>query len=44
MRKKLLQNTLFAAMAAWALYMAQSQTVPEMSQACELSLVYVASR
>jgi hypothetical protein len=44
MRKKLLQNTLFAAMAAWALYMAQSQTVPEMSQASELSLVYVASR
>jgi hypothetical protein len=42
MRKKLLQNTLFAAMAAWALYLAQSQTVPELSQAPRLSMTYVA--
>lgn len=42
MRKKLLQNTLFAAMAAWALYLAQSQTVPELSQAPNLSMTYAA--
>jgi hypothetical protein len=32
MRKKLLQNTLFAAVAAWALYLAHAQfTAPDLS-------------
>ncbi len=44
MRKKLLQNSLFAALAACALYVAQSQSVPELSQAPNLSVVYVAQR
>ena len=44
MRKKLLQNTLFAALAALALYVAQSQSVPELSEADNLSVVYVALR
>ena len=44
MRKKLLQNTLFAAMAALALYMAQAQTVPELSEADHLAVVHVALR
>jgi len=44
MRKKLLQNFLFAAMAAWALYLAQAQTVPELRQAPTLSVVHLAQR
>lgn len=44
MRKKLLQNTLFAALAALALYMAQKQAVPEMADAENLSVVHVALR
>ncbi len=44
MRKKLLQNTLFAALAALALYMAQAQAVPEVSEVDNLSVVYVALR
>jgi hypothetical protein len=44
MRKKLLQNTLFAAMAALALYMAQSQAVPELADAPNLTVVHVAMR
>jgi len=44
MRKKLLQNSLFAALAACALYVAQSQTVPELSQAPNLSWVHLGQR
>ncbi len=44
MRKKLLQNSLFAAMAAWALYLAQAQAVPDMSQAANLAVYHVAQR
>lgn len=33
MRKKLLQNTLFVAMAAWAMYLAQQQGVLQHSAA-----------
>ena len=42
--RKLLQNTLFAALAALALYMAQAQAVPELSEADNLSVFYVALR
>lgn len=44
MRKKLLQNTLFAALAALALCVAQQQAVPEMADAANLSVVHVALR
>jgi hypothetical protein len=32
MRKKLLQNTLFVAMAAWAMYLAQGQASVQSAQ------------
>ncbi len=42
MRKKLLQNTLFAAMSAWALYLAHAQ--PEPAMAATVSVSYLAQR
>ncbi|MES2090498.1 MAG: hypothetical protein V4532_11040 [Pseudomonadota bacterium] len=39
MRKKLLQNTLFAAMTAWALYGVQAQMDTEMADAAGAPVV-----
>lgn len=44
MRKKLLQNTLFAAMAAWALYLAHTQPGSDMVMSPSIPLVHVAMR
>lgn len=43
MRKKLLQNTLFAAMTAWALYLAQAQAEPAPSQAWVASATFASN-
>jgi hypothetical protein len=44
MRKKLLQNTLFAAMAAWALYLAHTQAGSDMAMSHDIAVAYVAQR
>jgi hypothetical protein len=44
MRKKLLQNSLFAAMAAWALYLAHTQTGSDMAMSPAIPMAYVAQR
>jgi hypothetical protein len=44
MRKKLLQNTLFVAMAAWVLYLSQSGAAPNERMAEGVSVVYLAQR
>ena len=44
MRKKLLQNTLFAAMAAWALYLAQTQAGPDLAMSDAISMSHLAQR
>jgi hypothetical protein len=41
MRKKLLQNTLFAAMAAWALYLAHTQTGSDQAMSQEVAMWHV---
>ncbi len=42
MRRKLLQNTLFVAMAAWAMYLAQAQLDAPMDS--NISMTYLAQR
>ncbi|MGC4059901.1 MAG: hypothetical protein QM749_03215 [Aquabacterium sp.] len=44
MRKKLLQNTLFAAMAAWALYLAHTQAGADMAMSHDITVTYMAQR
>lgn len=44
MRKKLLQNTLFAAMAAWALYLAHTQADAAPGDSIVASATYMAQR
>jgi len=44
MRKKLLQNTLFAAMAAWALYLAHTQVGSDMAMSQGIAVTYLAQR
>ena len=40
MRKKLLQNSLFAAIAAWALYLAQTQAGSDEVMASTIAITY----
>lgn len=42
MRKKLLQNSLFAAMAAWALYLAHTQAGSDLTMSPAIPMVYAA--
>ncbi len=42
MRRKLLQNTLFVAMAAWAMYLAQAQ--PDAPMDSHVAMSYLAQR
>ena len=42
MRKKLLQNTLFAAMAAWALYLAHTQAGADQAMSPSITMSYMA--
>jgi hypothetical protein len=42
MRKKLLQNSLFAAMAAWALYLAHTQAGSDLTMSPDIPMTYVA--
>ncbi|MFT3857397.1 MAG: hypothetical protein QM742_07850 [Aquabacterium sp.] len=44
MRKKLLQNSLFAAMAAWALYLAQTQIGSDMAMSATIPMTYAAAQ
>ena len=44
MRKKLLQNTLFAAMAAWALYGVQAQADTQVTASTDTPIVVVWQR
>jgi hypothetical protein len=43
MRKKLLQNTLFAAIAAWVLYLTQAQVAPNVAMDSSVSVTYLAA-
>ncbi len=42
MRKKLLQNTLFAAIAAWALYLAHTQPGSDLAMSTSIPIHYAA--
>jgi hypothetical protein len=44
MRKKLLQNTLFVAMAAWVLYLTQAQGASNEHMASGIAVTYLAQR
>lgn len=44
MRKKLLQNSLFAAMAAWALYLAHTQAGSDQVMSPTIPVVYAAQQ
>lgn len=44
MRKKLLQNSLFAAMAAWALYLAHTQPGSDLVMSPSIPMAYAAAQ